>query len=235
MFFILLAALLLIILLATKPTEASFSAFWRTRTFTNRLLATFAMDAFEKQWIDMVFIILVKCVKRRATDGGSSGKRKEVIEAEKWFIGMAGKWFRVPNDYNGLLNSCFTPSTLPSENASQTRLKDERERKADCAKGAGNFSRAARLYRECAEMEDDSFPFMRGLYLEKAATAGAKGGDDSAAATWNMAAESFVKAGKRGRAAQCHLAIAQLCRSDDAAFAKHKLKAADLFSVDNDS
>lgn len=234
MLFVLLTALLLVALLAAKPTEASFSAFWRTRTLTNRLLATFAMDTFEKQWIDLVFIVLVRCVKRRAIDGGDR-RRGEGVEAEKWFIGVAGKWFRIPDDYSTLLGSYFAPSTALSENASQARLGDEKEGEADRAKGAGNFARAARLYRERAEMEDESLPFMRGLYYEKAATAGAKSDDGGSVAAWSMAAESFVKAGRMGRAAQCHLAIAQLCRSDEAAFARHKLKAADLFSADNDS
>lgn len=230
MLVLVLACIALVSLYFTKPPLASFIPFWRTRTITNRLITTFQVDSYSQRYYDCFVFILVRCFK------GTSWKE------DKWFIGIAGQWYRIGNACNQTLYDIITflesvQDSLTNGGAKrpeQDALAEDWEKKGDERKALSDYANAAIYYTKAADASQVGFE--RALLLEKSALCYDMDKNHvKSHKAWMAAADSFEGAGRLGRAAQCISKLIDRTSMSVEARQKLMLRAIALYESDNDS
>lgn len=230
MFALVLAGLALLSLYFIKPPLASFIPFWRTRTITNRLITTFQVDSYSQRYYDCFLFILVRCFK------GVSWRE------DKWFIGVAGQWYRIGNACNQILYETisFLESVQNSFNSASVKRPEQDasaedwEKKGDGRKALSDYANAAIYYTKAADASQVEFE--NALLLEKSALCyDMDKNHNKSHKAWVDAADSFERSGRFSRAAQCITKLIDRTSINVEARQKFMLRAIALYDSDTDS
>ena len=202
MFFLVVLAGLCAALWSKKPPLESFDRFWRTRTFTNRLLSTLDLSPYsERKCWDLLICWLVACI--------DASKLPNDPSYAKWFVGVWGQWLRIPKEYSPTLSSLITMCYQKSDSTSDDltgSLEDEAlklQKKGELRKASAKFAQAAILNKN---------PYERGVLYEKAAALEEYTGSLD---LWKSSGKAFKQSGQLGHAARCFLQAAERTTEPD--------------------
>lgn len=189
------------------------------------------MDSYSQRYYDCFIFILVRCFK------GMDWKD------DKWFIGVAGQWYRIGNAFNQALYEIITFLESAQNSLTSASIKrpgqgvagEDWERKGDGRKALSDYANAATYYAKAADASQSKFE--KALLWEKSALCyDMDKNHEKSHKAWMKAADSFERAGKFGRAAQCITKLI-IDGTSTKVEVRHKfmLKAIALYDSDSDS